>query len=84
MPDVTFFHYVGTNHVSQFPIQSFFIHDVADLQKDRNRERRSKPLRKNDGVFEDRQASWRFDRNIQIGVRSCKPHTDHNFLNTNA
>ena len=21
---------------------------------------------------------------IQIGVRSCKPHTDHNFFNTNA
>ena len=24
MPDVTFFHYVGTNHVSQFLIQSFY------------------------------------------------------------
>ena len=69
---------------ASFSSSLFIIHDVADLQKDRNRERRSKPLRKNDGVFEDRQASWGFDRNIQIGVRSCKPNTDHNFLNTNA
>ena len=69
---------------ASFSSSLFIIHDVADLQKDRNRERRSKPLRKKDGVFEDRQASWGFDRNIQIGVRSCKPHTDHNFLNTNA
>ena len=69
---------------ASFSSSLFIIHDVADLQKDRNRERRSKSLRKKDGVFEDRQASWGFDRNIQIGVRSCKPHTDHNFLNTNA
>ena len=69
---------------ASFSSSLFIIHDVADLQKGRNRERRSKPLRKKDGVFEDRQASWGFDRNIQIGVRSCKPHTDHNFLNTNA
>ena len=38
-----------------FPSSLSIIHDVADLQKDRNRERRSKPLRQDDGFLEDWQ-----------------------------
>ena len=40
-----------------FLAPKYWLEDVADLQKGRNRERRSKLLRQNDGVFEDWQAS---------------------------
>ena len=45
-----------------FPSSLSIIHFVADLQKDRNRERRSKPLRQDDGFFEDWQKAWGFDK----------------------
>ena len=53
MPDVTFFHYVGTDHVSHFPIQSFYYPWCGRFTK------RQKPRTTFKTIEEKRRRFWR-------------------------